>query len=43
MKIEFNWANGYREKLCFNILMGLQYNRPKLKGQRSTLTFGTYL
>ena len=26
-------------KLCFNILMGLQYERPKLKGQRSTLTF----
>ena len=30
-------------KLCFNILMGLQYERPKLKGQRSALTFGTYL
>ena len=28
-------------KLCFNILMGLQYERSKLKGQRSTLTFGT--
>ena len=30
-------------KLCFNILMGLQYEQPKLKGQRSTLTFGPYL
>ena len=30
-------------KLCFNILMGLQYERPKLKGQRSTLTVWTYL
>ena len=30
-------------KLCFNILMGLQYEQPKLKGQRSTLTFWTYL
>ena len=30
-------------KLCFNILMGLQYERPKLTGQRSTLTFWTYL
>ena len=30
-------------KLCFDILMGLQYERPKLKGQRSTLTFETYL
>ena len=30
-------------KLCFNILMGLQYEWPKLKGQRSTLTFWTYL
>ena len=26
-------------KLCFNILVGLQYERPKLKGQSSTLTF----
>ena len=30
-------------KLCFNILMALKYGRPKLKGQRSTLTFGTSL
>ena len=30
-------------KLCFNILMGPQYERPWLKGQRSTLTFETYL
>ena len=30
-------------KLCFNILMGLKYERPWLKGQRSTLTFETYL
>ena len=42
MKFEFNWTDGLREN-CFNILMGLQYERPKLKGQRSTLTFGTYL
>ena len=28
-------------EICFNILMGLQYERHKLKGQRSTLTFGT--
>ena len=32
MKFEFDWANGVR-KLCFDILMGLQYERPKLKGQ----------
>ena len=31
------------KKLCFNILMGRQYERPWLKGQRSTLTFETYL
>ena len=31
------------KKLCFNILMGPQYERPWVKGQRSTLTFGTYL
>ena len=30
-------------KLCVNILMGPQYERPWLKGQRSTLTFETYL
>ena len=39
MKFEFNWTDGFVRKLCFNILMGLQYERPKLKGQRSTLTF----
>ena len=30
-------------KLCFNILMGPQYERPWLKGQRSTLTFETFI
>ena len=30
-------------KLCFNILLGPQYERPRLKGQRSTLTFETNL
>ena len=43
MYFEFNWANGFVRIPCFNILMGLQYERPKLKGQMSTLTFGTYL
>ena len=44
MKFEFNLANGLREKIVlFNILMGLQYERPKLKGQRSILTFRTCL
>ena len=33
MKFEFNLSNGLFRKLCFNILMGLQYERPKLKGQ----------
>ena len=28
-------------EICFNILMGLQYEGPKLKGQRSALTFRT--
>ena len=37
MKFKFNWTDG------FNILMGLQYEQPKLKGQRPTLTFGSYL
>ena len=31
------------EKTMLNILMGPQYERPWLKGQRSTLTFETYL
>ena len=39
MKFGFNWPR----KLCFNMLMGLQYKPPLLKGQRSTLTFETYL
>ena len=34
MKFELNWANG---------LLRPQYERPWLKGQRSTLTFETYL
>ena len=38
MKFEPNWANGLS-----NILMGPQYERPWLKGQRSTMTFETYL
>ena len=36
-------AKWFLRKLCFNILMGLQYERPWLKGQRPALTFGTYL
>ena len=39
MKFEFNWPNGSEKKLCFYILM----DRAWLKGQRLTLTFGTYL
>ena len=42
MKFEFNWPNGC-EKTMFYILMRLQYERPWLKGQRSILTFETYL
>ena len=42
MKFEFNWVNGLR-KLGFNKLIGPLYERPWLKGQRSTLTFETYL
>ena len=28
MKFEFNWVNGVLEN-CFNLLMRLQYERPK--------------
>ena len=31
MKFEFNWPNVFREKPCFIVLMGLQYERPWLK------------
>ena len=41
MKFEFN-GQMVCEKICYDILMELQYERPTLKGQRSTLTFGTY-
>ena len=31
------------KKLCFDILMGVQYEEPWLNGKRSTLTYETYL
>ena len=40
MKFDFKL---FVRKLCFNMLMGLQYERPWLKVQMSTLTFETYL
>ena len=43
MKFGFNWPSDFLEKLYFNMLMGLQYERPWLKGQRSTLTFESNL
>ena len=43
MKFEFNWLSGFLRILYFYMLMGLQYERPWLIGQRSTLTFETYL
>ena len=44
MKFEFNWPRGFLENHVFiNILMELKYKRPCPKGQRSALTFGTYL
>ena len=43
MKFGFNWPRIVLRKVCFNMLMGLQYKPPLLKGQRSTLTFETYL
>ena len=42
-EISVQLGQWFVRKLCCNILMGLQYERPKLKDQRSTLTFGTYL
>ena len=42
MKFDFKWPRIVGEH-CFNMLMGLQYKRPWLKGQRSILTFETYL
>ena len=44
MKFEVQLGQRLVRKLCFNILMGLQYEQPTLNGQRSgSLTFGTYL
>ena len=31
------------EKLCLNIMIAVQYERHQVKGQMSTLTFGTHL
>ena len=42
-EIWFQLAKWFLRKLCFNMLMVLEYERPWLKGQRSTLTFDTYL
>ena len=42
-EIWFQLAKWFLRKLCFNVLMGLEYERPWLKDQRSTLTFDTYL
>ena len=36
-------AEWFLRKLCFNILLGHQYERLCLKGNRKTLTFGSYL
>ena len=36
-------AKWFLRKLWFNVLMGLQYERPLLKSKRATLTFETYL
>ena len=33
MKFDFNWPSGFVRKLCFDMLMGRQYERPWLKGQ----------
>ena len=40
-EIWFQLAKWFVRKLCFNMLMGRQYERPWLKGQMSTLTFET--
>ena len=40
MKFDIKW---FLRKLCFNMLMGPQYERPWLKGQRLTLTLEKYL
>ena len=42
MKFEFIWANDC-EKTMFYYIDGTPISANKLKGQRSTLTFGTYL
>ena len=42
MKFDFHWPSG-SEKTMFKYVDGTPFERPWLKGQRSTLTFETYL
>ena len=39
--MKFQLAEWFVRKLCFIMLMGLQYEQPWLKGQMSTLIFET--
>ena len=43
MKSQLNWQSWFLRKQCFKMLIGLQYEQPWLKGQRSILTIGSYL
>ena len=43
MKFDFNWANGLWENYVLIYWWDSNKSDLKLKGQRSTLTFGTYL
>ena len=43
MKFKVKWANGLWENYVLIYWLDSNTERPKLEGQRSTLTFGTYL
>ena len=42
MKFESNWPNKFLQKICFNILMGLEYEGPWLKGQPLELIYSHF-
>ena len=42
LKFKFYWLK-VSKKICCNILIGVQYEWPQMKGKIPTLIFGTYL
>ena len=43
LRVKFEFNLWFLRKVRLDIFIGLQYERPWLKGQRTILTFATYL